>query len=68
MILKAKDIREKNEAELREELAKLRREEFDARMAFHARKLDSSAKLGQLRKSIARILTVLKEKELAQVA
>ena len=39
MILKAIDLREKSEVELREELEKLRRELFESRMKFHSRNL-----------------------------
>ena len=62
MILKALDLREKTEAELNEELDKLRRELFEAKMQFHSRRLENSSSLREMRKSIARIQTVIAEK------
>ncbi len=61
MILKAKDLREKSGAELKEELAKLRKDLFEARMSFHSRKLENTSTLRQLKKSIAKIETILIE-------
>ena len=65
MILKAIDLREKSEAELKEELEKLRRELFEARMKFHSRNLENTSSMRELKKSIARIQTVVKEKQSA---
>jgi large subunit ribosomal protein L29 len=64
MILKAIDLREKSEVELREELEKLRRELFESRMKFHSRNLENTSSLRELKKSIARIHSVLNEKKL----
>lgn len=61
MILKTKDLRTKSEAELNEELTNLRKELFEARMSFHARKLENSSLMKNLRKSIAKILTIQSE-------
>ncbi|MDD9899152.1 MAG: 50S ribosomal protein L29 [Candidatus Melainabacteria bacterium] len=62
MILKSKDIRDKSTEELQEELAKLRKDLFDAKMSFHSRKLENHSSMREMKKSIARILTVLTER------
>lgn len=63
MILKTLDLRDKSEAELNEELAKLKADLFQAKMNFHARKMENHSSLREMKKSIARILTILKEKQ-----
>jgi len=62
MILKTKDLIEKSEKDLNEQLADLRKELFTAKMAFHSRKLENTSTLKQLKRSIARIQTILKQK------
>lgn len=62
MILKALDLREKSEAELNEELEKLRKELFESKMKFHSRRLENTSSMRELKKSIARIQTVIAEK------
>jgi large subunit ribosomal protein L29 len=68
MILKATDLREKSETELKEELETLRKDLFESRMKFHSRRLENTSSLRELKKSIARIQTVLAQKKEAQVA
>jgi large subunit ribosomal protein L29 len=63
MILKTRELQEKSTTELYEELAKVRKELFEARMKFYSRNLENSSLMRELRKSIARINTVLKQKE-----
>ena len=62
MILKALDLREKSETELEEELTKLKAELFQTKMNFHARKTENHSAMREMKKSIARILTILKDK------
>jgi large subunit ribosomal protein L29 len=62
MILKVKDLVEKTSKELESELASLRKQLFEAKMAFHSRKLENTSTLKQMKKSIARIQTILQEK------
>lgn len=62
MILKAIELREKSESELREELEKVRKELFESKMKFHSRNLENTSSLRELKKSIARIQIVLTEK------
>jgi large subunit ribosomal protein L29 len=62
MILKTKDLIEKSQKDLNEQLADLRKELFTTKMAFHARKLENTSTLKQLKRSIARIQTILTQK------
>ena len=51
--------------ELIHRLADARKELFNLRFQFATGQLDSSARLGQVRRDIARMLTVLREREIA---
>ena len=60
--MKVKELRDKTDAELADELLKLRREQFNLRMqaaAGHGAKPDQH---GKVRKSIARLKTVQRER------
>lgn len=66
MILKSKDLVDKSTAELQEELSKLRKSLFESRMSFHSRKLENISLMREIRKSIARILTILESRQGAE--
>jgi large subunit ribosomal protein L29 len=57
-----KDIVSKTPVELQEELLKLRREQFNLRMASAAGQPAKPDQFGKVRKSIARIKTALNQK------
>jgi large subunit ribosomal protein L29 len=57
-----KDLNTKTPAELQEELLKLRREQFNLRMAAAAGQPAKPDQHGKVRKSIARIKTALNQK------
>ena len=59
--MKAKDLRGKGSAELREELLKLRREQFNLRMAQASGQAAKPDQFGKVRRNIARVKTVLGE-------
>jgi len=61
--MKIKEIRDLGVNELKEKNNKLVEELFRLRIRNASGQLDSTAMLGRLRKDIARINTVLKEKE-----
>ena len=61
--MKAAEIREKNSEELQSLQKDLRVQLFKVRIQNHTNQLDSTAKLGKLRKDIARINTVLRQRE-----
>ena len=61
---KAKDYRGKDDAALNKELASLQRRNFDLRTQAVVEKLDDPSQLGKTRRDIARIKTLLREREL----
>ena len=63
--MKTKELRAKSQAELREELLKLRREQFNLRMAQASGQAAKADQSGKVRQNIARIKTVLGEQSRA---
>ena len=63
MLLKAKDLRDKSVDELKSELKTLYNDLFEAKMALHSRKLENLSSIREIKKSVARFYTVIKEKE-----
>lgn len=64
--MKAKDLREKNAADLNKELLELERAHFSLRMQLATQQLSNTSQLAKVRKDIARVKTVLRERELAK--
>lgn len=60
-----KELRGKDIKELREEEKRIRGELFENRFRHGTRQLNDTASLAEGRKDIARVLTVIKEKEKA---
>jgi large subunit ribosomal protein L29 len=56
--MKAKDLRAKGQAELQDELLKLRREQFNLRMAQASGQAAKPDQAGKVRRNIARVKTV----------
>jgi large subunit ribosomal protein L29 len=63
--MKAKELRQKNEAELGKELLDLRKAQFSLRMQLATQQLSNTAQLGKVRKDVARIKTIQREKKAA---
>ena len=63
--MKAAEIRDQDEKELAEELVRLRREQFNLRMQAATGQGGRPDQFGKVRRDIARIKTVLRERELA---
>jgi len=61
--MKASELRAKSAAELRDELLKLRREQFNLRMQRATGQMARPDQFGKVRKDIARVKTVLQEIE-----
>jgi large subunit ribosomal protein L29 len=59
--MKAKDLRQKGTGELQEELLKLRREQFNLRMAQASGQAAKPDQFGKVRRNLARVKTVLAE-------
>ena len=64
--MEAKDLRGKTAIELKEELLKLRREQFNLRMQRATGQMARPDQFGKVRKDIARVKTVLGEKARAE--
>jgi large subunit ribosomal protein L29 len=60
--MKAQDLREKSTQELGDELLRLRREQFSLRMQFASGQLGQTHLVTEMRKDIARVKTLMKEK------
>jgi len=60
--MKTKELRDKSDAELGEELLKLRREQFNLRMQAAAGQGAKPDQHGKVRRSIARIKTLQRER------
>jgi large subunit ribosomal protein L29 len=61
------EIREMTDTELIEALAEAREEKFNLRFQLATNQLDNHARIKAVKQDIARILTVLHERELATV-
>lgn len=61
---KATELRELTDVELDQKLLESRHELFNLRFQLATGKQDNSARLGQVRKEIARISTLLREREI----
>ena len=62
---RARELRELNETELEHRLSEAKEELFNLRFQNATGQLDNSARLGQVRKDIARFETLLREREIA---
>jgi len=63
--MKSEDVRAKSADELKEELLKLRKEAFNLRFQKASGQLENTARAKTVRRDIARIKTVLRERESA---
>jgi large subunit ribosomal protein L29 len=64
--MKANELRQKNDAELTKELLDLRKAQFSLRMQLATQQLNNTSQLGKVRKDIARIKTIQREKAAAK--
>lgn len=63
--MKASDLRSRNGTELQDELVALLKEQFSLRMQLATQQLSNTAQLGRVRRDIARVRTVMREKAVA---
>ena len=61
--MKARELRELSTPELKEKLAELRQELMNLRFQKTIHQLENPMRIRQVKRDIARVLTVLKEKE-----
>jgi large subunit ribosomal protein L29 len=64
--MRASELRELTTAELQQRLQESRRELFNLRQRWYAGGLENTNLMKAVRKDIARILTILRERELAE--
>lgn len=63
--MKASDLRDKTPDQLDDELIKLKKEQFNLRFQAATGQLENTARVRHVRKEIAKVKTVLKEKQAA---
>ena len=66
--MKAEDIREWDDVEVAARLKELKEERFKLRFYGSMMEMENNALVGQVRRDIARLKTVLRERQLAQNA
>ena len=64
--MKIKEIREKDNESLNEELGNLRKHLFDLRSQAVTEKLENPSQIGKARKDIARMKTVLRQRQIEE--
>ena len=62
--MKAKEIREMSNEEITAQVASLKEELFNLRFQLAVNNLDNTARIGEVRKSIATCKTIIREREL----
>ncbi len=60
--MKASELRQKDGAELQKELLELRKAQFSMRMQLATQQLTNTSQIGKVRKDIARVKTIQREK------
>ena len=65
--MELKKMRNMTEVELNAELSKMKKELFNLRFQHVTGQLDNPVKMRELKKDIARVKTIIREKELAKV-
>lgn len=65
--MKANEIREKTNEELAKELNELKKELFKLRFQHATNQLDNPMKIREVKKNIAKVKTIIREKELKSV-
>ncbi len=64
--MKTSELRAKNEEDLQKELLELRKAQFGLRMQVATQQLTNTSQVGKVRKDIARIKTIQREKAAAK--
>ena len=63
--MELKKMREMTEAELNAELMKMKKDLFNLRFQHATNQLDNPAQIAQVKRDIARVMTIQREKQLA---
>ena len=61
--MKPGDLRSKTEDELNDSLMALKKEQFNLRFQRESGQLENTARVGQVRRDIARVKTILRDKQ-----
>jgi len=64
--MKASELKTKSVEELQQELSSLNKAQFGLRMQLATQQLNNTSQLGKIRRDIARVKTVLREKGVQQ--
>jgi len=64
--MKAEDIRDWDDVEIGARLKELKEEQFKLRFSSRMMEMENNSLLGQVRRDIARLKTIIRERELAQ--
>lgn len=64
--MKIKELRDLSNAELTKKISESKKELFDLRLKQATGSLEKPSRMHELRKDVARMLTILKERELSQ--
>jgi large subunit ribosomal protein L29 len=64
--MKANELRNKSDAELAKELLDLRKAQFSLRMQLATQQLTNTSQLGKVRKDVARVKTIQREKAITK--
>ena len=64
--MKASELRQKSDADLAKELLDLRKAQFSMRMQLATQQLNNTSQVGKVRKDIARVKTIQREKVAAK--
>ena len=64
--MKANEVRKWSDSELEEKLTELKKDLFYLRMQHATNQLDNPVKISQVKKDIARVKTIIREKQLAR--
>ena len=65
---RVKEMRERQSSELAEDIEKLNKESFELRLKASTESLSSPARFRQIRKDVARLKTILREREIQAAA
>ena len=64
--MKASDLRAKSDADLDKEVLDLRKAQFSLRMQVATQQLSNNSQIGKVRKDIARVKTIQRERAIAK--
>lgn len=64
-MMKAKEVRELNDTQLGEKLVELKKDLFNLRLQHATNQLDNPIRIREVKRDIAKVKTVIRERELA---